>query len=82
MSGFPPGSFEFADRLMDAKVEQARREVQARRLQRQAGAVEAPSQSFYSAALARLGQRLSAWGAHLQERYTTDSSTPTPSRAR
>jgi hypothetical protein len=78
MSEYPPGSFVFADRIMDMHVEKARHEVQARR---QARAVLPESQPLYCAILASLGQRLAAWGATLQERYNTEESTPTPARA-
>lgn len=78
MSEFPPGSFEFADRIMNIKVEDARREVQANR---QAAALQAGSPPFYCATLARLGHHLAAWGARLQERYSTEDSAPTPARA-
>lgn len=81
MSEFPPGSLEFAERIMDAKVQEARHEAEAQRLRQQAGIARARSEHFYGASLARLGQRLSAWGARLQERYAADGSTPTPSHA-
>lgn len=78
---YPPGSFEFAERIMHAKVQEAQREAEAQRLQRQAGAVRARRDHFYCVALAQLGQRLSAWGERLQERYGAEGSTPTPSHA-
>ena len=81
MSEFPPGSFEFGERIMHAKVQEAQREAEAQRLRQQAGVSGARSEHFYGAALARLGQCLSAWGARLQERYAVDGSTPTPSHA-
>lgn len=76
MSEYPPGSFVFAERIMDMHVEEARHEVQAQRLRRQAGAVRPRSQRFYHAILAGLGQHLVAWGASLQESYSTGESTP------
>lgn len=81
MSEFPPGTFEFGDRMMGMHVEGARREAKARRLQREAGAAQPHSQRFYSAVLAALGQRLIAWGATLQERHSSEESRPTPARA-
>jgi len=76
MSEYPPGSFVFAERIMDMHVEEARREVQTQRLRRQAGAARPRSQRFYGAVLAGLGQQLVAWGASLQEGYSTEESTP------
>jgi hypothetical protein len=81
MSEFPLGSFEFADRIMDMHVESARQEAQAQRLRRLASARRPGSQRPHSAILAGLGQHLAAWGASLQERYSTEESTPTPARA-
>jgi hypothetical protein len=78
MSEYSPGSFVFADRIMDMYVEGARREVKAQRL---ASAARPDSQPFHCAVLASLGQRLAAWGATLQQRYNTEESTPTPARA-
>lgn len=79
MSEFPLGSFEFADRIMDAKVEEARREAQARRLRQQALAAGPRRHGFFGAALARLGQHLSTWGAGLEARYRVEGSNPTES---
>jgi hypothetical protein len=81
MSEYPPGSFVFAECIMDMHVEEARHEVQAQRLRRQVGAVRPRSQRFHRAVLAGLGQHLVAWGASLQESYSTEESTPTPARA-
>lgn len=78
MSEFPPGTFEFGDRIMDIQVEQVRREVHT---QQQAAAVQGDSRPFYSPALARLGHHLVDWGARLQERYSTQGSAPTPARS-
>ena len=81
MSEFPPGSFEFAERIMHAKVQEAQREAEVQRLQRQAGVARARGDHFYGVGLGWLGQCLSAWGARLQERYAADGSTPRPSHA-
>jgi hypothetical protein len=81
MSEFPPGSFDLADCIMDMHVGRARREARARRLAKEAAGARPHSQPFYCTALAGLGQRLAAWGASLQERYSTEESTPTPARA-
>ena len=78
MSEFPPGTFEFADRMMDMNVASARREAQGRRL---AAAARSHSQRFYCALLASLGQHLMAWGVNLYERYSTEGSTPTAAPA-
>lgn len=78
---YPPGWFEFANQIVDMKVQEAQRDAEAQRLQRQAGAVRARRDHFYSVALAQLGQRLSAWGERLQERYRAEGSTPTRSHA-
>ena len=78
MSEYPPGSFEFADCMMDMHVRSARREAQGRRL---AAAARSHSQGFHCALLASLGQHLMAWGADLYERYSAEGSTPTPAPA-
>ena len=78
MSEYSPGTFVFADRIMDMHVESARREVQAQRLARTA---RPDKQPCYCAVLASLGQRLAEWGSTLQERYSTEESTPTPASA-
>jgi hypothetical protein len=81
MSEFPPGTFEFGDRMRDMHVENARREAQARRLQMQAAAGYSTSPRFYTTILAGLGQHLAAWGKTLEERYSTEESRPTPAGA-
>jgi hypothetical protein len=78
MSEYAPGTFQFAERIMDMKVEKARRETNARRLQSQAGAGRDPSPRFYGRALAWMGRRLANWGRQLQERYGSEGSRPMP----
>lgn len=78
MSEFPPGSFEFADCMMDMHVARARREAQGRRL---AAAARSRGQRFYCILLASLGQRLMAWGSNLYDRYSTEGAAPTPAPA-
>jgi hypothetical protein len=63
MSEYAPGTFLFAEQIMDIKVQEARR------YRRQSRAGRATDQRFYFGALAWLGQRLTAWGEDLQERY-------------
>lgn len=76
MSQYPPGTFQFADCIMDMHVDSARREVQARRLGRLAGAARPRGRRWSPTILAArmaagLGRRLVAWGASLQEIYST-----------
>jgi hypothetical protein len=77
MSEFAPGTFHLAKRSMDQSVAEAHRWAESHRLQRLANAGRQDSQRFYSRSLAWLGDRLSTWGARLQERHATDGSTPT-----
>lgn len=79
MSEYAPGTFQFAERIMDMNVAEARREAQ--RLRRRARADRASGQRLHFRALAWLGQRLTSWGVHLQERYSTEGSSPVPQSA-
>ncbi len=81
MSEYSSGSFQFAERIMNLKVEEALREANARNLQRQARAGRSASQPFYSGALAWLGHRMANWGEHLLERYSAEGSTSRPQSA-
>jgi hypothetical protein len=76
MSEFPLGSSDSTER--STHVEGARREAQERRRVQEAAAARPSIQRFYWTALAGLGLHLAAWGVRLQERYSTEESTPTP----
>ena len=78
MSGFPPGTFEFADRIAVLNVEEAHRDARARRLQRQISSGRRGSRALLGDALAWLGQRLTSWGEQLQQRYGTERSVREP----
>ena len=74
MSEYTPGTFQFAERIMDMSVQDTHRQVQADRLGRRARARRGRSYRFYSSALASLGCRLTTWGEVLQERHGTDDT--------
>lgn len=78
MSQYSPGLFDLTERIMHQNVAEAHREADS---QRQAAAVHRGSHRLFCAVLTRVGQRLVAWGSHLQERYSTNGSAPTPARA-
>jgi len=81
MSEYSPGVFHFADRIVDQTVRAAHREAESYRLLCKFKAECGRSRRFYFSALAWLGQRLTAWGQHLQERYSTEGSAPVPQSA-
>ena len=81
MSEYAPGTFQFAERIMDMNVMEARRGAEAQRLQRRARAGRASGQRLHFRTLAWLGQRLTSWGVRLQERYSTEGSSPVPQSA-
>jgi hypothetical protein len=81
MSEFPPGSFDLTERIMHQTVAEAHREAHAHGLQRQAAVARGAGHRLCCAILVQVGQRLVAWGAHLQERYSTNGTRPTPARA-
>ncbi len=72
MSGFPPGTFEFADKIAAQNVEQALGDARARQLARQ---VSAPRRgvTLLSDALVSVGSRLSRWGEWLRHRYGSEA---------
>jgi hypothetical protein len=74
MSEYSPGTFQFAERIMDMSVHDAHRQVQADRLGRRARVGHERRHRFYSGALASLGCRLTTWGEILQERHGTDGT--------
>jgi hypothetical protein len=76
MSQYVPGSFSFAERIMEMNVQERRHEAGSGRLLGQPKAQRHAVQRFYCAALSRLGSQLSAWGETLVERYSTETSVP------
>lgn len=82
MSEYSPGTFQFAERIMDLSVQEAHRGAEAQRLQRQAKAGREGSLRLYSGAMAWLGHRLSTWGERLQERYSPEGSAPVAQSAK
>jgi hypothetical protein len=82
MSGYAPGTFQFAERIMDLKVEQAHHDASLRRLQRQVTAGQQGSLPFYCVVLARLGRHLTSWGERLQARYSTEGPASRPQSAK
>jgi hypothetical protein len=78
MSEYAPGSWQFAERIMDMNVEKAHLQAARHRLWRQAQGDRRTSRRFYFGALAWLGYRLAAWGQRLQARYSSEGSTPMP----
>jgi hypothetical protein len=82
MSEYTPGTFQFAEQLMDMSVQDAHREVRLSRLGRKARAGGEKGRRFYSSALAALGYRLSTWGEGLQDRYGAEGSASVSQSAR
>lgn len=82
MSEYAPGTFQFAEQIVDMSVQDARRQVRAARLGRQARAGSEKGRRFYSGALAALGYRLTTWGEGLQERYGAEGSASVSQSAR
>ena len=81
MSDHSLGGLYIAERVMDQNVREAHREAEVRRLVHKAKAQGRRSDRFYFGALAWLGQRMTAWGQYLQERYSADGSAPVPQSA-
>jgi hypothetical protein len=82
MSEYSPGTFQFAERIMDMSVQDAHRQARAGRLGRQARAGREKGYRFYSGVLASLGCRLATWGESLQERYGVEGSASVSQSAR
>ena len=82
MSQYSPGTFQFAENIMDSSVKSARRRAEIARLGRKASLGRAKGQRFYSGALALLGQRLTFWGKSLQERHGAEGTTSVSQSAR
>lgn len=74
MSECIPGNIQFAEVMMQLNVEESHRRAQDERIKRQARAGQEQNRPFYCNMLVSLGQRLSAWGAQLQERYSSADS--------
>jgi hypothetical protein len=81
MSEYSPGTFQFAERIMDMNVQQAHRAARAEGLCRQARAGALSNRPVYCTALAWLGQRLAGWGKSLHERYGSEGPTSMPQSA-
>ena len=78
MSEYAPGSWQFAERIMDMNVEKAHLQAARHRQWRQAQGDHQQSRRFYFGALAWLGRHLAAWGQRLQARYSAEGSAPMP----
>jgi hypothetical protein len=76
MSEYAPGSYHFAERIMELNVQERHREAEYNRLSSRSKARRPVVQRFYCAALASFGNHLSAWGEHLVERYSSEPATP------
>lgn len=74
MSEYSPGTFQFAEQIMDMSVQDAHHQARANRLGRRARAGRHKRHHFYSGALASLGCRLTTWGEVLQERHGADGT--------
>lgn len=74
MSGFPPGTFEFSDKMASQNVEQALRDARARRLANQVSAPRRRAMTLLSDALVSTGSRLSRWGERLRQRYASETA--------
>jgi hypothetical protein len=82
MSEYAPGTFHFAEQIVDTSVQDARRQVRSARLGRQARAGGEKGRRFYSSALVALGCRLTTWGEGLQDRYGAEGSASVSQSAR
>jgi hypothetical protein len=76
MSEYAPGSFHFAERIMELNVQERRHETESSRLLGRSNARRESVQRFFCGALARFGNHLSAWGERLEERFSTEASAP------
>ncbi len=74
MSGFPPGTFDFADRIAAQNVEQALRDARARQLANQVSPRRRAAMTLLSNALVSMGSRLSRWGERLRQRYASETA--------
>ena len=81
MSEYAPGTWHMAERSMQLNVQQAQREVNRYRLQRQARMARGKGRRFYCTLLASVGGRLAVWGRRLQERYSQETSARLPQSA-
>lgn len=76
MSQYAPGSFSFAERIMELNVQERHHEAEASRLLGRSKVRGQAVQRFCSGALVRFGNHLSAWGERLEERYSADAAAP------
>ena len=65
-----------AERAMKERVQELLRQVEQRRLVRQALAGRVVPDRFHCRALAGLGRKLVAWGRRLERRYGSEPALP------
>jgi hypothetical protein len=75
------GEVYFAEKTMNARLEERHHQVDARRLASQLLGGSQRGKRFFSGALAWLGHCLVDWGSRLQERYSAAAPTPQPQPA-
>ncbi len=82
MSEYSPGTFQFAERIMASRVDEAQRAAASRQLGRQARAQQDVGHGLASTALVWLGHRLATWGTRLQDKYGASSPAAVAPSAR
>jgi hypothetical protein len=80
MSDFPPGTFDFSERIMEMNVEQIRRDRRTSHVIRLPGPSLSRSRAWFGGALAWLGCQLATWGKDLQERTSGGGTACEPAK--
>ena len=81
MSEYPPGMFQFSERITEMNIERIRRDHKSSRVDRLGAAGQPRSQAWYREGLAWLGHQLVIWGEDLQERFSSRGAACGPQPA-
>ena len=81
MSEYPPGTFQFTERIMEMDIERIRRDRKSSHVDRLGAAGQPRSQAWYRGALAWLGHQLVTWGEDLQDRFSSQATVREPQPA-
>jgi hypothetical protein len=71
MGMFPPGAFQFPERIVEANIERIRRDRQSSHVDRHRATRPPRRPGWYRRALVWLGCQLAAWGDKLQEQFSS-----------
>jgi len=78
MSEYPPGTFQFGERIIEMNTERIHRDRKSSRVNHLGAAGQPRSQAWHREALAWLGHQLVTWGEDLQERFSSGGAACGP----